>query len=97
MERPREHPPPGLFHARRRVHAGRGRLGHVFTFITRRRSPGKLFAVMFMAWVVTIATLQASTSQENPWLGTAMALVMVLGLAVSAVTGLLFLLSLLRR
>lgn len=71
--------------------------GPVFAFLTRRRSPGKLFAVMFLAWVVTIATLQASTSTESPWLDLAMAVVMLLGLALSAVTFLLFLLSLIRR
>lgn len=53
-------------------------------FLKRDRSPRVLFGTLFLAWVVMIATSQAGSDDQNPVLTFAMALVAIIGLAVSA-------------
>lgn len=53
-------------------------------FLKRDRSPRVLFGTLFLAWVVMIATSQAGSDDQSPVLTFAMALVAIIGLAVTA-------------
>ncbi|CAN7218156.1 hypothetical protein [Knoellia sp. LjRoot47] len=65
--------------------------------LTRRRSPRALLGIMVLAWIVTVGTMQAGDSAPDSWLRIPMALVMIVGLAVSAACLLLFLVQSFRR
>lgn len=57
--------------------------GPMLDFLRRRRSPGVLFGTLFLAWVVMISTSQAGSEGQGPWLSLAMAIVLLVGLAVT--------------
>lgn len=53
-------------------------------FLRRQRSPRALVATLILAWVVMVATTQASAADQSDLLTIATALVLVIGLVVTA-------------
>lgn len=68
----------------RAASGGTRQTGSMLEFLRRDRSPRMLAGTLVLAWVVMIATSQAGSNDQGALLAVCMAVVLIVGLAVTA-------------